>query len=265
MRRRARLPLISASKRGTAGSDRPSNPSAGWRKDPGSSRSCSSRASPAAPQRDVDGQCNLFDRREAIEPVRAHVARQIEQLVGRETDRWLAVQHRLISRIGRHRRATVLGDQRLDRGAVDHVAQIERAGPLMCGQRPVDSVAPNFGSRSLAIAIRTLVSAFPADCAVDWPDSSPPASGDSPSARAYRLQSILGASLRQKNQDHRLLRRIQNRSWGRTRRILHPMRISEGHANQQIRTPDIEKTAFPPLELSIIYLAVCSSRCYSTA
>ncbi len=54
-----------------------------------------------APQRDVDGERDLLDRAHAVEPVRAHVARQIEQFVGGEVGRRHAVQDLLVGGVGR--------------------------------------------------------------------------------------------------------------------------------------------------------------------
>src|SRR5208282_1885367 len=62
-----------------------------------------------------------------VEPVRAHVARQIEQFVGGEVGRRHAVQDLLVGGVGRLGRTPVLADQRLDGRPVDDVERIERA------------------------------------------------------------------------------------------------------------------------------------------
>jgi hypothetical protein len=65
-------------------------------------------------QRDVDGERDLLDRAHAVALVGAHVARQVEKLVGGEVGRRHAVERLLIGRVGRLRRAPILGDQGLD-------------------------------------------------------------------------------------------------------------------------------------------------------
>ena len=80
-----------------------------------------------APQRDVDGERDLLDRAHAIEPMGAHVARQIKELFSREICGWDPLEDLLVGGIGRLRRAPVLADQRLDRRPVDDVERIERA------------------------------------------------------------------------------------------------------------------------------------------
>jgi hypothetical protein len=57
----------------------------------------------------------------------ARIARQIEELFGREVGGGDALEDLLVRRIGRLRRAPVLADQRLDRRPVDDVERIERA------------------------------------------------------------------------------------------------------------------------------------------
>jgi transposase len=64
-----------------------------------------------APERDIDRQRDLLDRREAVESMRARVARQIEKFVGTEIRRRHAVWRLLVGGIGRVRRAAVLADQ----------------------------------------------------------------------------------------------------------------------------------------------------------
>ena len=63
----------------------------------------------------------------------AQVARQIEELLGREVGRRNAMQDLLIGGVGRFRRAPVLADQRLDRRPVDDVERIERAAAGIAG------------------------------------------------------------------------------------------------------------------------------------
>jgi len=62
--------------------------------------------------------------------VRAHVAGQIDELVGREVGRWDSLEDLLIGGVGRLGRAPVLADQRLDRRAIDDVERIERAAAI---------------------------------------------------------------------------------------------------------------------------------------
>ena len=84
-----------------------------------------------APERNIDGERDLFDRAHAIEPVRAHIARQIEELYGGEIGGGDALEDLLIGGIGRLGRASVLADQRLDRRPVDDVERIERAAAIV--------------------------------------------------------------------------------------------------------------------------------------
>ena len=93
-----------------------------------------------AAQRDIDGERDLLHRAHAIEPVRARIAREIDQLVGGEIGGGHAVQHLLIGGLGRLGRAPVLADQRLDRGAVDDEYILESRSPrdvegLLAGER----------------------------------------------------------------------------------------------------------------------------------
>ena len=79
-----------------------------------------------AAQRDVHCHHYLFDRREPVEPVWAHVAHQVQHLFAGEVHGRDAVQHLLISGVGRIGRAPVVANQRRDRRAVDDVERIER-------------------------------------------------------------------------------------------------------------------------------------------
>jgi hypothetical protein len=63
--------------------------------------------------------------------MRAHVARQIEELLGREVGGWDPFEDLLVGRIGRLGRASVLADQRLDCRSVDDVERIERAAAIV--------------------------------------------------------------------------------------------------------------------------------------
>ena len=97
-----------------------------------------------APERDVDGERDLLDRAHAIEPMGAQIARQIEQLLGREVGGRDPLEDLLVGRIGRLGRAPVLADQRLDRRPVDDVERIERAAAIVTrieGRRVDDQFA----------------------------------------------------------------------------------------------------------------------------
>jgi hypothetical protein len=74
----------------------------------------------------------------------AHVARQIEKLLGREVGGGDAFEDLLVGRVGRLGRAPVLADQRLDRRRVDDVERIERAAAIVArieGRRVDDQFA----------------------------------------------------------------------------------------------------------------------------
>src|ERR1700733_1344602 len=58
-----------------------------------------------APQRDVDGESDLFDRAHAIHPMGAEVARQVEELYGGEVGGGGALEDLLVGGIGRAGRA----------------------------------------------------------------------------------------------------------------------------------------------------------------
>jgi hypothetical protein len=63
--------------------------------------------------------------------MRAHVARQIEELFSREVGGGDALEDLLVGGIGRLGRAPALADQRLDRRPVDDVERIERAAAIV--------------------------------------------------------------------------------------------------------------------------------------
>jgi len=74
----------------------------------------------------------------------AHVARQIEKLLGREVGGWDPFEDLLVGRVGRLRRAPVLADQRLDCRSVDDVERVERAAAIVTrieGRRVDDQFA----------------------------------------------------------------------------------------------------------------------------
>jgi hypothetical protein len=93
-----------------------------------------------APQRDVDGERDLLERAHAIEPMRADVARQIEQLISREVGGWDPLEDLLVGGIRRLGRAPVLADQRLDRRSVDDVERPEDCSLRVAGLLPRETI-----------------------------------------------------------------------------------------------------------------------------
>jgi len=79
-----------------------------------------------APERDVDRERDLLDRTIATEPVRAQVARQVEELRVGEVGGGRPVEDLLIGGVRGQRWRAVLADERLDRRPVDDVERIER-------------------------------------------------------------------------------------------------------------------------------------------
>jgi hypothetical protein len=72
--------------------------------------------------------------------VGAKVARQIEELLGREVGGGNALEDLLVGRIGRLGRAPVLADQRLDRRPADDVKRPEDCPLRVAGLLPRETI-----------------------------------------------------------------------------------------------------------------------------
>ncbi len=102
-----------------------------------------------APERNVDGERDLLDRAHAVEPMRADVARQIKELLGREVGGGDALEDLLVGRVGRLGRASVLADQGLDRRPIDDPST-QRGGLRADGQDRKALASPTTGRRRIA-------------------------------------------------------------------------------------------------------------------